>query len=98
MIKTMKLTFGAINSLPDKYIPGRIDFIKEEGAIYLAVSETELIQYSGFKDLENLSNSKQDVIEDIETIRESATQGAALAQNFSVVNNEDIDILFEQLN
>ena len=89
MIKTMKLTFGATNSLPDKYIPGRI---------YLAVSETELIQYSGFKDLENLSNSKQDVIEDIETIRESATQGAALAQNFSVVNNEDIDILFEQLN
>ena len=45
-----------------------------------------------------MSNSKQDVIEDIETIRESATQGAALAQNFSVVNNEDIDILFEQLN
>lgn len=89
----MKLTFGATHSLPEKYIPGRIYFVEDEGAIYVAVSETEIIQYSSFKNLQN----KQDIIEDIETIRNDATTGASLAQNFSVINNEDIDILFEQL-
>ena len=90
----MKLTFGATHSLPEKYIPGRIYFIEDEGAIYVAVSETEIIQYSSFKNLQN----KQDIIEDIETIRDGATIGVSLAQNFSVVNNDDIDILFENLN
>lgn len=90
----MKLTFGATHSLPEKYIPGRIYFVEDEGAIYVAVSETEIIQYSSFKNLQN----KQDIIEDIETIRDGAIVGASLAQNFSVVNNDDIDILFENLN
>lgn len=93
----MKLTFGATHSLPEKYIPGRIYFIEDEGAIYIAVSETEVIQYSSFAELKNLKTNKQDIIEDIETIRNDATTGASLAQNFSVINNEDIDILFEQL-
>jgi hypothetical protein len=87
----MKVTFGATHSLPEKYIPGRIYFIEDGGAIYVAVSETEIIQYSSYAELKN----KQDIIEDIETIRNEASAGASLAQSFSIISNEDIDVLFE---
>lgn len=90
----MNVTFVRLSALPDKYIPGKIYFVEGEGAIYVAISESEIIQYSAFKDLKKLSTSKQDVIEDLETIRTEATKGASLAQNFSVINTEDIDILF----
>jgi hypothetical protein len=87
----MKVTFGATHSLPEKYIPGRIYFIEDGGAIYVAVSETEIIQYSSYAELKN----KQDIIEDIGTIRSEASAGASLAQSFSIISNEDIDVLFE---
>lgn len=91
----MNVTFGHPSALPEKYVPGKIYFVEGEGAIYVAVSETEIVQYSAYKDLEKLSTSKQDVIEDLETIRTEATKGASLAQNFSVISTDDIDILFE---
>lgn len=94
----MDVTFGQGLNLPEKYKPGMIYFISDEGAIYLATSETDVVKYSSQKELEQLYKNKQDVIEDIETIRTDAAVGASLAQNFSVINNKDIDILFEQLN
>lgn len=94
----MDVTFGMQSSLPEVYKPGKIYFIRDEGAIYVAISETDIIKYSSYKELETLQNNKQDIIEDIEAIRNDASTGASLAQKFFVVNNDDIDILFEQLN
>ena len=48
--------------------------------------------------MEQLYKNKQDVITDLETIRTEAAKGATLAQSFSVIDNEDIDILFETNN
>lgn len=83
----MELTFGKYQSLPEKYTPGKVYFIESEGAIYLAISETEVKKYSGYKELEN----KQDYIEDLDTIR----TGATIAKSISVVETSDIDRLFE---
>lgn len=83
----MYVSFEQPDTLPEKYIPGRIYFIEKEKAIYLAISETEATKYSGYKELEN----KQDIIEDLEIIR----TGAIMAQSISVIDNKDIDALFE---
>lgn len=94
----MDVTFGQQHDLPEKYKPGKIYFISSEGAIYVATSESDIIKYSSYKELEQLYKNKQDVITDLETIRTEAAKGATLAQSFSVIDNEDIDILFETNN
>lgn len=83
----MYVSFDNPETLPEKYTPGRIYFIGNEKAIYVAISETEVIKYSGYKELEN----KQDVIEDLEVIR----TGASMAQNISAIDESEIDALFE---
>lgn len=94
----MKVSFGLPTTLPEKFQPGKIYFVKEEGAIYVAISETDVVQYSNYKDLEKINNAQQNIIEDLETIRDNAEVGANMAKNISVINNEDIDTLFENLN
>ena len=41
----MDVTFGQGLNLPEKYKPGMIYFIGNGGAIYFAISETEIQQY-----------------------------------------------------
>jgi hypothetical protein len=94
----MDVTFGQGLNLPEKYKPGMIYFIGGEGAIYFATSETEIVKYSSYEDLKKLNESKQDTIEDLDTIRNEAAIGATMAQNFSIISNEDIDILFDTNN
>ena len=93
----MELTFGASQSLPEKYIPGRIYFIGDNGAIYVAISETEVVQYSSYKQILELASNKQDIIEDLEVIRNDAALGASMAQSISTIDNSDIDNLFETI-
>ena len=40
----------------------------------------------------------KDTIEDLDTIRNEAAIGATMAQNFSIISNEDIDTLFDTNN
>lgn len=86
----MKINFAYHEDLPTSYIPGSVYFVESEGAIYVAVSETEVKKFTDYEELV----SKQDVIEDLDSIRE----GAFIAQNISVIDNTDIDTLFENTN
>lgn len=61
----MYVSFEQLETLPEKYQSGRIYFIEKERVIYVVISETGIIKYSGYKKLEN----KQDIIEDLEVIR-----------------------------
>jgi hypothetical protein len=85
----MNLSFRQQENVPEVWVPGRIYFIKSEGAIYVA-SETDVVKYSGYKELEAVSTAT----EDLETIRNNAATGAAMANEFPTINNEDIDNLF----
>lgn len=91
----MDVAFIIGSNLPETYRPGGIYFIKNEGAIYVATSETELVQYSGQKTTEELIETKQDTIEDLESIREQAALGATAIQEVPTVDSSDIDKLFE---
>lgn len=83
----MKINFAYHEDLPTSYTPGSVYFVESEGTIYVAVSETEVKKFTDYEEL----LTKQDVIEDLETIR----QGASIAQNISVIDNTDIDNMFE---
>ena len=86
----MKINFAYYEDLPTVYTPGSVYFIESDGAIYVAISETEVKKFTDYEELV----SKQDVIEDLDSIR----QGASIAQNISVIDNTDIDTLFENTN
>lgn len=93
----MNVSFSLLEKLPDVFEPGKIYFIKEEGAIYVALSETEVEQYSHFQNIEDLSNSQQKIVEDLEIIRTNAEAGAEMAKTISVISNDDINTLFENI-
>ena len=83
----MKINFSYHEDLPTSYTPGSVYFVENEGAIYVAVSETEVKKFTDYEEL----LTKQDVIEDLEINR----QGASIPQNISVIDNTDIDNMFE---
>lgn len=89
------VNFGIGSNLPDRYIPGTIYFIDSDHAIYVAVSETELVQYSGYKNVEVLNETKQDKIEDLESIRNNSMLAASALQDVPTIEFGDIDKLFE---
>lgn len=91
----MDVNFGIGSNLPEKYIPGTIYFIDSENAIYVAVSETEIVQYSGYKNIEVLNEIKQDKIEDLESIRSNSMLAASALQEVPTIDSGDIDKLFE---
>lgn len=84
----MKVKFIRCDKLPETYVSGAIYFVANESAIYVAYSETEIIKYSGYKELEN----GQEVIEDLE---EEIRTGTIIAESVPVVEISDIDNLFK---